>query len=127
MTLTLSYPELNDIAKEELDEKLNDLPESTKKLFILFIKLFNSSIYNGDKEEVIICEKFNNFIENDYFIKAVENKYDKDMLLKDTNQEEDKKILENYMKIKKDLNILSNAQIECCKESDDIVKDYYKI
>ena len=58
-----------------------------KKLFILFIKLFNNSVYIGDKEEILICEKFSKFIENEDFINAVEDNYKKEELLKDTDSE----------------------------------------
>ena len=125
-TLALSFPELNDMTKEELEEKFKSLPEFTKKLFILFIKLFNNSIYNKDKEEILICEKFSKFIDNKDFIKAIENHYDKEEFFKDTSPEEDKTFLEKCMKIKKELNILSKANLECCKQDDDIIKEYLK-
>ena len=123
-TLALSFPELNDMSKEQLEEIFQDLPNFTKKLFILFIKLFNNSIYNGDKEEALICQKFSEFIENVDFIKAVENNYDKKLLLKDSNQEKDKIFIENCKKIKKDLNNLSNSQLQFCEKDDDIIKEY---
>ena len=123
-TLALSFPELNDMSKEKLEGIFQDLPNFTKKLFILFIKLFNNSIYNGDKEEALICQKFSEFIENVDFIKAVENNYDKKLLLKDSNQEEDKIFIGNCKKIKKDLNNLSNSQLQFCEKDDDIIKEY---
>jgi len=96
-----------------------------KKLFILFIKLFNNSVYIGDKEEILICEKFSKFIENEDFINAVEDNYKKEELLKDTDPDKDKLLIERCTKIKKELYILSQANLECCKNEDDVVKTYF--
>lgn len=123
-TLALGYPELNNKTKEELEEMLKDVDEFTKKLFILFIKLFNNSVYTGDKEEILICEKFSKFIENEDFINAVEDNYKKEELLKDTDPDKDKLLIESCTKIKKELYILSQANLECCKNEDDVVKTY---
>ena len=46
--------------------------------------------------------------------------------MKDTDPEKDKEIIEKYKQIKKELNILSMAGLECCKNEEDIVKDYLK-
>ena len=101
------------------------MPDFTKKLFILLIKLFNNSVYTGDKEEIIICEKLSKFIENEDFIAAVEDNYNKEDLLKETDPTKDKIIIDEYTKIKKELITLSVAGLECCK-NDDIIKDYLK-
>ena len=53
--MAIAYPDLNDKSKEEL---FNNLENFEKNLLIFFIKLLNNSIYNGDKEDIIICEKF---------------------------------------------------------------------
>jgi len=100
------------------------LPDFTKKLFILLIKLFNNSVYTGDKEEIIICEKLSKFIENKDFIAAVEDNYNKENFLKETDPTKDKIIIDEYTKIKKELIALSVAGLECCK-NDDIIKDYF--
>ena len=102
------------------------MPDFTKKLFILLIKLFNNSVYTGDKEEIIISEKLSKFIENKDFIAAVEDNYNKEDLLKETDPTKDKIIVDEYTKIKKELNTLSIAGLECCKNDDDIIKDYLK-
>ena len=104
-------------------QKKNDF---TKKLFIFLIKLFNDSVYTGDKEEIIISVKFSKFIENEDFIAAVEDNYNKEDLLKETDPTKDKIIIDEYTKIKKELNALSMAGLECCKNDDDIIKDYLK-
>lgn len=90
------------------------------------IKLFNNSVYTGDKEEIIISVKFSKFIENKDFIAAVEDNYNKEDLLKETDPTKDKIIINEYTKIKKELNILSVEGLECCKNDDDIIKDYLK-
>ena len=101
------------------------MPDFTKKLFILLIKLFNNSVYTGDKEEIIISEKLSKFIENKDFIAAVEDNYNKENFLKETDPTKDKIIIDEYTKIKKELIALSVAGLECCK-NDDIIKDYLK-
>ena len=124
-TLAIAYPELNDKTKEELEEMFKNFEDFDKKLFILLIKLFNNSEYTGDKEEIVICEKFKEFLKNEYFKDAIEDTYKKEDLLKDTKQEEDKKFIEECSNIKKELKLFSIANLEGCKNNDDIIKNYF--
>ena len=113
-TLSIAYPELNKKSKEDLEKLFNNLEEFDKNLFILFIKLFNNSEFNGDKDEIIICEKFYEFLKRNEFIDAVEKTYKDDELLKDTNPDKDKKFIEQCKNIKKELNDLSKKELVCC-------------
>ena len=125
VTLTISYPELNDKTKEELEELFKNLEDFNKELFILLIKLFNNSEFNGEKEEIDICEQISQFLENESFISAIEDTYAKDELLKDTDPDKDKLLIEECSKIKKKLNNLSRVNLVSCKTDDDIVKNYF--
>ena len=87
-----------------------NLREFDKNLFILLIKLFNNSIYNEDKEEIFVCEQLSEFLEEENFIDAVENNYNKEDLLKNTNPAKDKTLIEKCKLTKKNW-------IYCHKES----------
>ena len=121
-TLAIGYPELNDKSKEKLEELLKNLREFDKNLFILFIKLFNNSKYDGNKEELMVCEKFCEFLKQKEFVEAVEDTYKKEDLLKGTNPKYDQLLIEQCSKIKKELNSLSQKDFICCINEDYIVK-----
>jgi len=124
LTLVLAFPELNDKSKEELESIFENLTIFKKEFFILVIKLFNNCEYNGEKEEILLCEKINKFIKEDDFLIAIENKYDKDELLNKIEPEKDKLKMQRCLEIKKELYNLSIADLSFCKREDDIVKDY---
>ena len=124
LTLVLAFPELNDKSKEELESIFENLTIFKKEFFILVIKLFNNCEYNGEKEEILLCEKINKFIKEDDFLIAIENKYDKDELLNKIEPEKDKLKMQRCLEIKKELYNLSIADLGFCKREDDIVKDY---
>ncbi len=69
--LTLAYPQLNDYTKEELEDILKKLTDFNRQLFIILIKLFNNSEYNGKREEITLCEKLNNLIHTQDFIQII--------------------------------------------------------
>ena len=125
-TLALAFPELNKKTEENLEEELSNLPKFTKDIFILFIKLFNNSQPSGHKEEILLCEKFKGFVENKYFIEAVEGNYNFEDLLKGYDLEKSQIIIEECKKIKEQLNILSNATLEFVQNDEDVIKSYLK-
>ena len=127
VTLALAYPQLNEKSKNELESMLENLPNFKKQLFIFIIKLVNNCAYNGDNEDILIFERFSQFIGNKDFIEAVEKNYKKDELLKGTDPENDKIKIEKYLEIKNKLNDIYNANLECCLYDEDIIKDYLKV
>ena len=122
ITLTLAYPELNSKSKDDLEKMFKNLRQFDKNLFILLIKLFNNSIYNEDKEEIFVCEQLSEFLEEENFIDAVENNYNKEELLKNTNPAKDKTLIEKCKLTKKKLDLLSQREFLNCINEDDIVK-----
>ena len=123
-TLTIGYPELNDMSLEELDEMLK-LEHFNKKLFMLLIILFNNSEFNNNKRELFICQKLTEFLEDKDFIDAIQNTYNKEELLKDTDLEKDSKYIEKCEKIKEDLYNLTKEDLEFCKRNNEIIKTYF--
>ena len=124
-TLAIGYPELNDLSLEELKETLNNLEPFNKKLFILLIILFNNSEFNNNKKELFICQKLTEILENKDFIDAIQNTYNKEELLKDTELEKDTKFIDKCEQIKKDLYNLSKEDLEFCKRNNEIIKTYF--
>ena len=68
---------MNDYTKDELEDKLTNLTDFNKQLFIILIKLFNNSEYNEKREEIILCEKLSNLIHTQDFIQIIEKNIQK--------------------------------------------------
>ena len=125
-SLVLAYPELNE--EENLEGILNNLPEFTKNLFIILLKLFNNSKCNGGREDVVaLCVKINNLIlSSDIdFIGIINDSSDFIEIIKNKNysKEEYQMIIQKSEKIEQKLKSLLENSLEF---DDEIIKEYFK-
>ena len=130
ITIAIAYPELNEKPIETLEKKyFTNLPEFKKSFLIFAIRLLNNNSNSDnikEKEEVLICEKFESFLKRDKdFISAVENTYCKDDLLKEDDQEKNKLKLENCKITKKDLYRISEITLMTSIELDQTIGEIF--